>query len=111
MSDVPRRAVDATDPNAPAGVLKQAPPPAGTSSDAGPVTASPQDVTTSPAQAESGNQNVNSRNLTEDQLDWRENQSRQANEVRRSDFLLVGGYAFAALVTLALVLLLYRYLF
>ena len=111
MSDVPRRAVDATDPAAPADVLNQAPPAAATPSDAGPVTASAGEVTTTTLQEEPGDQNVNSRNLTEDQLDWRENQSRQANEVRRSDFLLLGGYALAAVVALALLLLLYRYLF
>jgi hypothetical protein len=54
---------------------------------------------------------VNTTSLSEDELDWRENQSREPGQVVRSDLLLMGGYALAAVAGGALLVFLYRYLF
>jgi hypothetical protein len=54
---------------------------------------------------------VNITSLSEDELDWRENQSRGPGQAARNDLLLLGSYALAAVVAVALLIFLYRYLF
>ena len=111
MNEVPKRAVGGNQPARPADPLKVAKPAAATPSEAGPPTTSAGGEPPAPAQEAPGSANVNTTSLSEDQLDWRENQSRAPGRVVRSDLLLMGGYALAAAAAVALLVFLYRYLF
>jgi hypothetical protein len=111
MSDVPTRAVDGKQPAPPADPLEAAKPAAIGPPKAGPPTASASDAPSAPAREADGSANVNITSLSEDELDWRENQSRGPGQAARNDLLLLGSYALAAVVAVALLIFLYRYLF
>jgi hypothetical protein len=54
---------------------------------------------------------VNSTTLSEDELDWRENQSRRPAEVARSDLLLIALWGLATAAVIAALFILFRHLF
>jgi hypothetical protein len=112
MSDVSRRTVD-DPPAAPkaAAADEAVPSVAATPAASGSEVMAPKEASQAPRPEAVGIPNVNSTSLSEDELDWRENQARRAAEVARTDLLLITIWGLATAAVIAGLVLLYGYVF
>ena len=89
------------------GAAERAPTPAA----AGSPPPGPDRASTAPGQEARGPLSATSDILSENELDWRENQSRPPAQSARLNALLIALFALASVAGIALLVLLYRYLF